>query len=116
MAEAMQGLMDAIEARMKKKGFETKRAGNRIDVEKFPAAEKPKKEATTPQKAKSKMRTIPIDGGTVELPEDEPYGLERPMKKGGAVKKYAMGGSVKSSASKRADGCAQRGKTKGKML
>ena len=26
------------------------------------------------------------------------------------------GGSVKSSASKRADGCAQRGKTKGKMV
>lgn len=37
------------------------------------------------------------------------------MKKGGAVKKYAKGGSV-SSASKRADGCAQRGKTKGRMV
>jgi len=34
-----------------------------------------------------------------------------PMKKGGKVKKYASGGSV-SSASKRADGIAQRGKTK----
>jgi len=33
------------------------------------------------------------------------------MKKGGAVKKYASGGSV-SSASKRADGCAIRGKTR----
>jgi hypothetical protein len=30
-------------------------------------------------------------------------------------KKYAKGGSV-SSASKRADGCAQRGKTKGKFI
>jgi hypothetical protein len=36
------------------------------------------------------------------------------MKKGGAVKKYAKGGSV-SSASSRADGCAIRGKTKGTM-
>jgi hypothetical protein len=36
------------------------------------------------------------------------------LKKGGAVKKMASGGSV-SSASKRADGIAQRGKTKGKM-
>jgi hypothetical protein len=36
------------------------------------------------------------------------------MKHGGAVKKMAKGGSV-SSASKRADGCAQRGKTRGKM-
>jgi hypothetical protein len=32
---------------------------------------------------------------------------------GAALKK---GGSVKSSASKRADGCAQRGKTRGKMV
>ena len=37
---------------------------------------------------------------------------EMPMKKGGGVKKMAAGGS----ASKRADGIAQRGKTKGKML
>lgn len=45
------------------------------------------------------------------------------LKKGGQVKKklvkstkkYASGGSV-SSASKRGDGCAQRGKTKGRMV
>jgi hypothetical protein len=36
------------------------------------------------------------------------------FKRGGAVKKYASGGSV-SSASKRADGIAQRGKTKGRI-
>lgn len=36
-------------------------------------------------------------------------------KKGGKVKKMASGGKV-SSASKRADGCATKGKTKGKML
>jgi hypothetical protein len=36
------------------------------------------------------------------------------MKKGGAVKKMASGGSV-SSASKRGDGIAQRGKTRGKV-
>lgn len=35
------------------------------------------------------------------------------MKKGGGVKAYAKGGSV--SASSRADGCAQRGKTRGTM-
>ena len=39
----------------------------------------------------------------------------QPMKKGGKVKKYASGGTVKSSASKRADGIAQRGKTKGRI-
>ena len=37
-----------------------------------------------------------------------------PLKKGGKVKKYASGGSV-SSASKRADGIAQRGKTRGRV-
>ena len=37
------------------------------------------------------------------------------MRKGGAVKTYAKGGSVKSSASRRGDGIAQRGKTKGKL-
>jgi hypothetical protein len=37
------------------------------------------------------------------------------FKKGGSVKKYAGGGSV-SSASKRADGCAMKGKTRGKFV
>jgi len=37
------------------------------------------------------------------------------FKKGGAVKKMAKGGST-TSASKRADGCAQRGKTKGRFV
>jgi hypothetical protein len=37
------------------------------------------------------------------------------MKKGGAVKGYAKGGMV-GAASRRADGIAQRGKTKGRML
>jgi hypothetical protein len=36
-------------------------------------------------------------------------------KKGGKVKKLASGGKV-SSASKRADGCITKGKTKGKMV
>lgn len=37
------------------------------------------------------------------------------MKKGGAVKKKAKGGTV-SSASKRGDGCAVKGKTKGRFV
>jgi hypothetical protein len=41
---------------------------------------------------------------------------EKGMKKGGKVKKYASGGTVKSSASSRADGIAQRGKTRGRVL
>jgi hypothetical protein len=38
---------------------------------------------------------------------------EAGMKKGGKVKKMAKGGST---ASKRADGCAKKGKTRGKMV
>ena len=37
------------------------------------------------------------------------------MKKGGKVKTYKSGGSV-SSASKRADGCAIKGKTRGRIV
>jgi hypothetical protein len=37
-----------------------------------------------------------------------------PLKKGGMAKRYAAGGSV-SSASRRADGIATKGKTRGKM-
>ena len=40
-------------------------------------------------------------------------GASMPFKKGGAVKKMAKGGST---ASKRADGCATKGKTKGKFV
>lgn len=39
-------------------------------------------------------------------------GYSNLFKKGGKVKKYAAGGS----ASKRADGCATKGKTRGKMV
>lgn len=35
---------------------------------------------------------------------------------GGSIKAYKKGGSVKSSASSRADGCAQRGKTRGRFI
>ena len=37
------------------------------------------------------------------------------FKRGGSTKKYAAGGSV-SAASKRADGCATKGKTKGRFV
>ena len=41
--------------------------------------------------------------------------LKLGMKKGGSVKKMASGGKV-SSASSRADGCAVKGKTRGRMV
>lgn len=41
---------------------------------------------------------------------------EAGMNRGGSVNKYAKGGSVGSSASRRADGCATKGKTRGKFV
>jgi hypothetical protein len=37
-------------------------------------------------------------------------------KAGGSCKGYAKGGSVKSSASSRGDGCATKGRTKGRII
>ena len=50
--------------------------------------------------ARGKVKRYPDEGG-----EHQPYA--KPMKKGG---------SVRSSASKRADGCAVKGKTRGKFV
>lgn len=47
-----------------------------------------------------------------EKEKQQAEGMQPAMKKGGKVKKMAAGGS----ASKRADGCAQRGKTRGRMV
>lgn len=45
--------------------------------------------------------------------EENKRGAKRGMNRGGAVKKMAKGGST---ASKRADGCATKGKTKGRFV
>lgn len=50
----------------------------------------------------------------VMVAEEAPAGAPM-MRKGGKVKKMAKGGSV-SSASKRGDGCATKGKTKGRFV
>ena len=48
-------------------------------------------------------------------PSDSPVKPDG-MRKGGKVTCMKSGGSVKSSASSRGDGCAQRGKTRGKWV
>jgi len=63
---------------------------------------------TTPKKEpKPKEEPVKPEAPKEEVKKEEPKKDE---------KKYRAGGSVKSSASKRADGCAQRGKTKGRMV
>ena len=59
-------------------------------------------------KTEGVMRTQNIPSYITSIPDSE-------MKRGGAVKKMASGGKV-SSASSRADGCAVKGKTKGRIV
>ena len=73
----------------------------------------------TPKKTSYRSETDPIkreDGKAAEAYErlKKLTGSSSDMKRGGAVKKYASGGMV-SSASKRADGIATKGKTNCKM-
>ena len=75
------------------------------------------KEELEVKKAKGGMlRDVDADEnpGLAKLPEQvrNKMGYKR---KGGAVKGYKSGGKV-SSASKRADGAAKRGKTKGRII
>jgi hypothetical protein len=70
--------------------------------------------------AKKKKKAAEAAGGMsgrpmmdeVMIAEEAPAG-EAMMRKGGKVKKMAKGGST---ASKRADGCAAKGKTKGRFV
>ena len=71
----------------------------------------------TSQATKEELRNAIRERG-VERESEKAYNRVMPnpeMRKGGKVKAYAKGGSV-SSASKRADGIAQRGKTRGTMV
>lgn len=56
---------------------------------------------------------------TKALPDEvvkPPKGIGKSEKDMGPIKYKKKGGMVKSSASKRADGCATKGKTKGRMI
>ena len=64
---------------------------------------------------KPRMKTYSMSEYEAMTPKLGRENLKLGMKKGGAVKKMASGGKV-SSASKRADGCAIKGKTRGRMM
>lgn len=61
------------------------------------------------------QRSLEADELGSDIGPDITDRANKPYRKGGKVKKMARGGSV-SSASKRADGIAQRGKTKGRFV
>jgi len=86
------------------------------------AAEKKKLAAAEADARESKERAdkeVDTSSADPDAVRGEQYGRGAPdgMKRGGQVKKMASGGmtSKASGASKRADGIAQRGKTKGRM-
>ena len=71
------------------------------------AAAKDADEIAAVERARAAARTAK------DMEKSMPEFNEAPMKRGGTVKKMASGGSV--SASRRGDGVAQRGKTRGKV-
>jgi hypothetical protein len=73
-----------------------------------------KKEENAPT-TKSGMGDDRIDMDTLKKGYEKLKDLIKGKAKGGTVK-MAKGGSVRSSASRRGDGIAQRGKTKGRMV
>jgi hypothetical protein len=85
----------------------------RGDLDKKEAKDKDKPKA----KAKERKEAYPessIRETATDIP-NTPENEDTPeLKRGGKVKKFASGGSV--SASRRGDGCAQRGKTRGTMV
>jgi hypothetical protein len=99
-------------------------AGNalREENEKMSNADKKKLAAAKADMEAAESRDYPemdTSGANPDAVRGEQYGRGAPdgMKRGGRVKKMASGGmtSKASGASKRADGIAQRGKTKGRM-
>jgi hypothetical protein len=77
-------------------------AAEKLNKEIKEVQEKQKKEFDMPKK------NIPLNDDMGPLPKKNAKGA-------GVVKSYKKGGSV-GSASKRADGCATKGKTKGRII
>jgi len=62
------------------------------------------------------VRGVNVPSGATAIERMKKMKEEKYSKKSGGSVSYKSGGSVKSSASKRADGIAQRGKTRGRMV
>jgi hypothetical protein len=100
-----EGLIDPSNIRSGRREFEESQiAPAPVDVTKLSLAERRK------LSRENSSGSGPTDTRSVNQRMRAAFG----MRKGGAVKGYASGGSV-SSASKRADGIATKGKTRGKM-
>jgi len=82
------------------------------ETEEAPKAKAKAKDKDKPFKRKEAYPDSDIRETVTDIP-NTPENEDTPeLRRGGKVKKFASGGSVSS----RADGCAQRGKTRGKMV
>lgn len=94
---------------------EARRRDNEIDAD-----EKELKDLRdTPPSMLDDLERLKVMGGKTKPAPSTPKSFEERMRDATPAERKRMmakGGMVKSSASKRADGCAQRGKTKGKMV
>ena len=83
---------------------------------------KSKSDVVSTPKAKPVVKAVPKTKSKFERMQDAyaGFGKEGDTAENQAIQKslenYKSGGSVKSSASSRADGCAQRGKTRGRFV
>tara|TARA_Y100000389_G_C17470980_1_gene530800 strand:- start:4687 stop:5103 length:417 start_codon:yes stop_codon:yes gene_type:complete len=89
---------------------------NKKDMEKYGGMDMPTKAKGGSVKKMAKGGKLPMvkkDGKMVPAFAADGKGK---MAYGGKVKKMAYGGKVKKTGARRADGCATRGKTKGRMV
>ena len=116
-------MLDALEASFKKNGLNTTREGDNITIQGLAKETKkptPKSKAPAEQAAYTADKSYPVPLADIML-KDHIKGVKgfedaTGGKKAGGVVKMAKGGTVKSSASRRADGIATKGKTKGRMI
>jgi len=116
MANEMTGLMSQIDSSFKKRGLDTTREGNNVTIQGLKKEVQDEKDRIKAEKAYNDSLTntehapepikAPRKRTMTEMPKVNEMGDATGMKKGGSV----------SSASKRADGCAVKGKTKGRFV
>jgi hypothetical protein len=120
--ELRRGPQDATDFLSKKISLNDKKSFGKAEEEKEPQRNifqrlKDNVMGTEEQNAKAKKEMAEQDAKNPDTTQAKVNRMLKPeeKKKGGKISSYKSGGMV-SSASKRADGCAIKGKTRGKMV
>jgi len=120
--ELRRGPQDATDFLSKKISLNDKKSFGKAEEEKEPQRNifqrlKDNVMGTEEQNAKAKKEMAEQDAKNPDTTQAKVNRMLKPeeKKKGGKISSYKAGGSI-SSASKRADGCAVKGKTRGRMV